>query len=365
MPTDALAPLSTIGILGGGQLGRMLASAAAELGFRTHIFCPEEDCPAGQVANELTVADYDDEAALEKFASVIDVATYEFENVPDSAVAILEQVVPVRPGREPLAVAQDRLAEKKFLNRIGVATAPFAKVDSGEDMAEAAERVGLPGILKTRRFGYDGKGQVKIDPQTDQSDAFKSIGAAPAILEGFVPFERELSVIIARGVNGDVAAFDAAENEHRNHILWRSHVPGDIPAEQSRKVGEIATAIIEALDYVGVLGVEFFALADGKLLVNEIAPRVHNSGHWTQDAAYVSQFEQHIRAVAGWPLGDPARHSDVVMENLIGDDAESWDLLASEAQTRIHLYGKSEARPGRKMGHVNRTAPLGHGIELD
>jgi len=357
MPSDALAPLSTIGILGGGQLGRMLASAAAELGFATHIYCPEADCPAAQVANALTIADYDDEAALSKFAKLIDVATYEFENVPDSAVSILENFVPVRPGRKPLAVAQDRLTEKKFLNRIGVATAPFAKVDRAEDMAEAAELVGLPGILKTRRFGYDGKGQVKVDPQTDQSEAFKSIGAAPSILEGFVPFERELSVIIARGVNGDVGAFDAAENEHRNHILWRSHVPGAIPAAQSKKAGEIATAIIEALDYVGVLGVEFFALPGGELLVNEIAPRVHNSGHWTQDAAYVSQFEQHIRAVAGWPLGDPARHSDVVMENLIGDDAESWDLLASEPNTRIHMYGKAEARPGRKMGHVNRTAP--------
>lgn len=357
MPSDALAPLSTIGILGGGQLGRMLAIAAAELGFRTRIFCPEADCPAGQVANELTVADYDDEAALSKFAAAIDVATYEFENVPDRAVAILEKSVPVRPGREPLAVAQDRLAEKKFLNRIGVATAPFAKVDSAEDMAKAAELVGLPGILKTRRFGYDGKGQVKIDPQTDQSAAFKSIGAAPSILEGFVPFECELSVIIARGVNGDVAAYDAAENEHRNHILWRSHVPGAIPGDVSVKAGEIATAIIEALDYVGVLGVEFFALPGGKLLVNEIAPRVHNSGHWTQDAAYVSQFEQHIRAVAGWPLGDPVRHSDVVMENLIGDDADSWDLLTSEPSTHIHMYGKAEARPGRKMGHVNRTSP--------
>jgi 5-(carboxyamino)imidazole ribonucleotide synthase len=232
-------------------------------------------------------------------------------------------------------------------------------------MAAAADHVGLPAVLKTRRFGYDGKGQVKIDPQTDQSDAFASIGAAPSILEGFVPFERELSVIIARGVNGDVAAFDAAENEHRNHSLWRSYVPGDIPAEQSKKAGEISTAIIEALDYVGVLGVEFFAMADGELLVNEIAPRVHNSGHWTQDASYVSQFEQHIRAVAGWPLGDPARHSDVCMENLIGDDVEAWDLIASEPQTRIHLYGKSEARPGRKMGHVNRTAPMGKGTKLD
>jgi len=357
MPTDALPPRSTIGILGGGQLGRMLAIAAAELGFRTHIFCPDEHSPAAQVANDLTIADYTNETALAAFAGEIEVATYEFENVPDSAVAILEKSVPVRPGREPLAVAQDRLAEKKFLNRIGVKTAPFAKVDSPADIADAAAQTGLPAILKTRRFGYDGKGQTKIDPDTDQSAAFGTIGAAPAILEGFVPFERELSVIIARDINGAVAAYDAAENEHRNHILWRSHVPGNIPAGQSVRAGEIATAIIEALDYVGVLGVEFFALSDGELLVNEIAPRVHNSGHWTQDGAHVSQFEQQIRAVAGWPLGDPARHSDVVMENLIGEDVESWDLLSAEPHTHIHLYGKSEARAGRKMGHVNRTAP--------
>lgn len=365
MSDSPLAPLSTIGILGGGQLGRMLAMAAAELGFRTHIFCPDPDCPAAQVANQLTVAAYDDEAALKEFAGAIDVATYEFENVPDGAAAALEAFVPVRPGRQPLAVAQDRLAEKKFLGRIGVGTAPYAPVDSAQDLAHAAERAGLPGILKTRRFGYDGKGQVKIDPQTDQSAAFADIGAVPAILEGFVAFERELSVIIARGVNGDVAAFDAAENDHRNHILWRSHVPGNIPEEQAAEAGAIATKIIEALDYIGVLGVEFFARPDGTLLVNEIAPRVHNSGHWTHDACHVSQFEQHIRAVAGWPLGDPARHSDVVMENLIGDEVDSWDLLASEPRTHLHLYGKSKARPGRKMGHVNRTAPLGEPIKLD
>jgi len=365
MPNAALPPLSTIGILGGGQLGRMLAISAAELGFRTHIFCPEADCPAGQVANELTVSAYDDEAALKTFAGAIDVATYEFENVPDSAVSVLENSVPVRPGRKPLAVAQDRFEEKRFLNRIGVKTAPFAKVDTATDIADAANETGLPAILKTRRFGYDGKGQVKIDPDTDHNKVFAAIGEAPAILEGFAPFERELSVIIACGVNGDVAAYDAAENEHRNHILWRSHVPGAIPADQSAKAGEIATSIIEALDYVGVLGVEFFALPSGDLLVNEIAPRVHNSGHWTQDAAHVSQFEQHIRAVAGWPLGDPARHADVVMENLIGDDTANWDLIAGDANAHLHLYGKSEARPGRKMGHVNVTAPLGAGVTLD
>lgn len=357
MTTNPLPPLSTIGILGGGQLGRMLAIAAAELGFKTHIYCPEADCPAAQVANQLTVAAYEDADALALFARKVDVVTYEFENVPSAAVDALELHVEVRPGRKPLAVAQDRWDEKSFLARIGIGTAPFAKVDSATDIADAAARTGLPAILKTRRFGYDGKGQAKIDPDTDQAQAFAAIGEAPAILEGFVPFERELSIIIARGVNGDVAAYDAAENEHRDHILWRSHVPGAIETGQSSEAKDIATDIVEAFDYVGVMGVEFFALPDGTLLVNEIAPRVHNSGHWTQDACYTSQFEQHIRAVAGWPLGNPVRHSNVVMENLIGDDMESWDLLNAEPGTHLHFYGKAEARPGRKMGHVNRTKP--------
>ena len=358
MSDTPLPPLSTIGILGGGQLGRMLAMAAAELGFKTHIYCPEEDCPAAQVANLVTIAAYEDAGALAKFADTVDVVTYEFENVPDATVSTLEAHVAVRPGRKPLAVAQDRLDEKQFLNRIGVTTAPFAKVDAATDMSAAAEITVLPAILKTRRFGYDGKGQVRIDPQTDHKSAFDAIGNAEAILEGFVDFEFELSIIIARGINGDVAAYDAAENEHRDHILWRSHVPGTIPDKQSAAAKEIATSIVEALDYVGVMGVEFFALRDGGLMVNEIAPRVHNSGHWTQDACAISQFEQHIRAVAGWPLGDPSRHSDAQMENLIGDDMAEWDLLAGEPDTHLHFYGKAEARPGRKMGHVTRCYPL-------
>lgn len=365
MRTGALPPLSTIGILGGGQLGRMLAQAAAELGFRTHIFCPEQNCPAAQVANKITVAAYHDKDALADFADAIDVATYEFENVPDSAVALIQARVPVRPGCDPLRISQDRLDEKKFLNRIGVKTAPFAPVDQAADITDAAELTGLPAILKTRRLGYDGKGQSRIDPQTDHKQAFSTIGETASILEGFIAFERELSIIIARGVNGDVAAYDAAENEHRNHILWRSCVPGAIPEAQSARAKEIATRIIEALDYVGVMGVEFFALQDGTLLVNEFAPRVHNSGHWTQDACHVSQFEQHIRAIAGWALGSPARHCNAVMENLIGDDVDSWDLLSAEPDTNIHLYGKSDARPGRKMGHVTRTAPLGGGGKAD
>ena len=356
MSDQPLPPLSTIGILGGGQLGRMLAMAAAELGFRTHIYCPEEDCPAAQVSNQVTVANYDDTDALARFTEAVDVVTYEFENVPDSTVDALEAHVVVRPGRKPLAVAQDRYDEKQFLNRIGVATAPFAKVGSADDICVAAEQTGIPAILKTRRFGYDGKGQVRIDPDTDHAQAFEAIGKAPAILEGFVPFERELSIIIARGINGDVAAYDAAENEHKDHILWRSHVPGNIPGAQSETAKEMATRIAEALDYVGVMGVEFFALKAGELLVNEIAPRVHNSGHWTQDACAISQFEQHIRGIAGWPLGDPKRHSDAQMENLIGDDMDEWDLLAAEPDTHLHFYGKTEVRPGRKMGHLTRLS---------
>ncbi len=358
MRTEAFPPLSTIGILGGGQLGRMLAQAAAELGFRTHIFCPEENCPAAQVASHVTTAAYDDEAALARFAEAIDVATYEFENVPESAIALLEARMPVRPGRKALSISQDRLAEKKFLNRIGAGTTSFAAVGQAADIVGAAEVTGLPAILKTRRLGYDGKGQARIDPGTDHGEAFTAMGEVPCIVEGFVAFERELSIIIARGMNGDVAAYDAAENEHRDHILWRSHVPGAIPAAQSAQAKEIATKIVESLDYVGVMGVEFFALKDGALLVNEFAPRVHNSGHWTQDACAVSQFEQHIRAAMGWPLGSPARHSNACMENLIGNDVESWDLFAAEPDAHIHLYGKTDARPGRKMGHVTRLAPL-------
>ncbi len=356
MTTRPLPPLSTIGILGGGQLGRMLAIAAAEMGFRTHIFCPEDDAPAFQVASAYTVATYDDTEALSAFAAAIDTCTYEFENVPEAAVRQIAATVPVRPDANALAVAQDRLAEKRFMNRIGVATARFETVDSADDIASAAHHTGLPGILKTRRMGYDGKGQTTISETTDHKAALELLGGAPSILEQRIPFERELSVIIARGVNGDIATYDPAENEHRDHILWHSHVPGNIPAGQASEARAIAEQIAEALDYVGVMGVEFFANADGTLLVNEIAPRVHNSGHWTQDAAYTCQFTQHIRAVAGWPLAEATRHSDVVMENLIGDDVESWDLIASEPNAHVHFYGKRDARPGRKMGHVNRLS---------
>jgi 5-(carboxyamino)imidazole ribonucleotide synthase len=359
-PSSApLAPGARIGILGGGQLGRMLAVSAAELGFNCHIYCPEENPPAGEVAASTTCAAYEDEAALTRFAESVDVVTYEFENVPEKAAALLEAHVPVRPGPLALATAQDRLTEKTFLREAGIATAPFAAVSSLEDLKQAVETIGRPSILKTRRFGYDGKGQVKIEGDTDLAAAFEEIGKQPAILEGFVPFTREISVIVARGTDGGIAAYDPGENIHKNHILHTTTVPAAIGETTAAEAMEIARKLIGALSYIGVMGVEMFHLeTEGALVVNEIAPRVHNSGHWTQDGCAVSQFEQHIRAITGWPLGDPARHADTQMLNLIGDDAHNWQAFAQDAKCHVHLYGKKEARPGRKMGHVNRIRAL-------
>lgn len=358
-PQDApLPPGSRIGILGGGQLGRMLAVAAAELGFSCHIYCPERNPPAGDVAAAVTTAPYEDDEALAAFADSVDVVTYEFENVSEHAAAVLTAHVPVRPGARALATAQDRLAEKTFLQEAGIATAPFAKVDTLDDLERAADTLGRPSILKTRRFGYDGKGQVKIDESTDLKNAFAEIGGQPAILEGFVPFTREISVIVARAVDGSTAAYDPGENVHKNHILHTTTVPAAIAPPTAQAALEIAQKLVTALDYVGIMGVEMFHMdGDSTLIVNEFAPRVHNSGHWTQDGCAVSQFEQHIRAVAGWTLGNPARHADTVMTNLIGHDADNWLALASEPGTRLHLYGKKESRPGRKMGHINRLKP--------
>jgi len=355
-----LPPNSVIGILGGGQLGRMLALAAARLGLRCHIYAPEADSPAFQVAAAHTCAAYDDRDALEAFASVIDVVTYEFENVPAETAAILSRLKPLAPGAEALATSQDRLIEKTFLTRIGLETAPFAAVDDEAGLERAVARIGLPAILKTRRFGYDGKGQTAIKADTALAAAWTQIGARPAILEGFVAFEKEVSVIAARGWDSAIAVYDVPENRHANHILHQSIVPAAIATETAAAAREIAARITAALDYVGVIGVElFFARSQGaeRLIVNEIAPRVHNSGHWTMDACVVSQFEQHIRAVAGWPLGDPERHSDVIMTNLLGEDAENWRNLAREPRSGLHLYGKAEGRPGRKMGHINRLTP--------
>ena len=351
-----LKPGSTVGILGGGQLARMLSLAAGQLGLKCHIFAPEKDSPAFDVAAARTVAGYDDEPALAGFAASVDAITYEFENVPVAAVVFLEKLKPVRPGSKALAVAQDRLAEKQLARDLGAMTADFASVTSLMELQNAVERIGLPAILKTNRLGYDGKGQVKILVAADIAPAWAAMRDQPSILESFVSFDREVSVIAARGSDGQMACYDVTENVHRNHILHTSTVPAAVSAELAVEAVFLAQRILETLDYVGVMGVEFFVELD-VLYVNEIAPRVHNSGHWTQDACLVSQFEQHIRAVAGWPLGPTRRHSDVVMTNLLGDEINQWNSLAKAPDVAVHIYGKVEARPGRKMGHYNRLTP--------
>ncbi len=356
MAETALPPGSVIGILGGGQLGRMLALAAGQLGLRCHIYAPEADSPAFQVCDAYTIADYRDAPALVRFAETVDVITYEFENVPVEAVQILEQIKPVRPGSKALAVAQDRLNEKRMARELGAMTAEFAAVTSEAELRGAVSNIGLPGILKTTRMGYDGKGQFKLATEADIPAAWAAMKGAASIYESFISFESEISVIAARGLDGRVAAFDVTENVHRNHILHTSTVPAAVSAELEAEAVFLAQRILDTLDYVGVMGVEFFA-GDDVLYVNEIAPRVHNSGHWTQDACTVSQFEQHIRAVAGWPLGATRRHSDVVMTNLLGDEVFQWESLAAEPGVAVHVYGKTEARAGRKMGHFNRVTP--------
>jgi 5-(carboxyamino)imidazole ribonucleotide synthase len=294
--------------------------------------------------------------ALEAFAKTVDAVTYEFENVPGETGAFLEPRAVLAPSAKVLQMAQDRLSEKTFIAESGIAVAPFAAVDSEASLHLALKRIGRPSILKTRRFGYDGKGQIKIDNLVKPEAAWAGLGKVPAILEGYISFEKEISVIAARGWDGRVAVYDVPENEHRDHILYRSVVPAAIASEAAAQARDFAIKIAGAIDYVGVLGVEMF-MTDGGILVNEIAPRVHNSGHWTMDACYVSQFEQHMRAVAGWPLGDPMRHSDVIMTNLLGGEVDAWRAIAAEPRTVPHIYGKAEARVGRKMGHVNRLTP--------
>jgi 5-(carboxyamino)imidazole ribonucleotide synthase len=352
--TEPLAPGSIIGILGGGQLGRMLSVAASRLGYRCHIFDPDPAAPAAHVADRVTTAAYDDHAALTAFAADAAVITYEFENIPADALGLLSASRAIRPGVNALEISQDRLAEKTFLASLGLATAPFAPVESAPDMARAVARIGTPSILKTRRFGYDGKGQARLSGPEDAAEAYAGLSGAPAILEGMVAFEREVSVIAARGVDGHVVAYDPGENVHEGGILRSTQIPARLTDDRRREATGIAARILDALDYVGVIGVELFVTSDG-LLVNEFAPRVHNTGHWTQNGCAVDQFEQHIRAVAGWPLGAPDRFADVTMENLIGSDIDRVPVLASTPGAALHLYGKSEAREGRKMGHVNHV----------
>ncbi|HEX4078639.1 MAG TPA: 5-(carboxyamino)imidazole ribonucleotide synthase [Rhizomicrobium sp.] len=352
-----VAPGGTIGILGGGQLGRMLSLAAARLGLKTHIYSDQPHAPAFDVAAARTHAAYRLEASLAAFAQDVDVITFEFENVPSETVEFLANLKPTHPDARALAVTQDRLAEKNFLGRLGIATTRYAGAGNSAEARAALAEIGTPAILKTRRFGYDGKGQVHIANDNELGSAFENIRHAPAILEHLVDFTCECSLVAARSADGSFAAYDPPENVHREQILRRSQVPSRLTPAQCAEVTAIARTIADALAYVGVLTVEFFVTKDGGLLVNEIAPRVHNSGHWTLEACAVSQFEQHIRAVAGWPLGDPSRHCDAEMVNLIGAEAEDWKLLSAQP-VALHLYGKQEIRPGRKMGHFTRLSPL-------
>jgi 5-(carboxyamino)imidazole ribonucleotide synthase len=340
-----------IGVLGGGQLGRMLAVAASRLGLKAHIFEPGANPPAGHVADQVTTASYEDDAALRRFAQSVDVITYEFENIPTSALDILEQIRPIHPGRRALATSQDRLSEKEFLTGLGLKVAPYANVTTAAEAEAAAQSIGTPSILKTRRMGYDGKGQIRLKDASDMAEAWQAMQGAPSVLEGFINFSHEVSVIAARASDGQVACYDPGENVHREGILHSTTVPATLTAAQRMDAVLLAGQILNALDYVGVMGVELFVTTDG-LIVNEIAPRVHNSGHWTQNGCDICQFEQHIRAVAGWPLGDGTRHSDIRMENLIGADMDRVPELR-KTNAALHLYGKSEVKPGRKMGHIN------------
>jgi 5-(carboxyamino)imidazole ribonucleotide synthase len=359
-PQRALSPGSVIGIIGGGQLGRMLVLAAARLGYRCHVFSPEPDAPAMQVTDRHTLADYEDRQALLRFAEAVDVVTYEFENIPGSTAAVVADVVPVRPNAEVLAICQDRVAEKTFLTGIGVPTAPFRAVGDAGELEAALATIGRPAVLKLARLGYDGKGQVAIGGQSAAA-AWEEMragdGDPEGILEAHVDFALEISIIIARSEAGDTAAYIPVENVHENHVLRRTTAPATLDAALVVAAEAYARRIAEELGLVGILCVEMFITYDGRLLVNELAPRPHNSGHWTIDACVVSQFEQCIRAVAGLPLGSPERHADAVMENLLGDEVNRWRELLVDPAAHLHLYGKSAARPGRKMGHVTWIRP--------
>lgn len=354
-----LAPGATIGILGGGQLGRMTALAAARLGYRCHIFAPEADSPAAEVAAAFTCAPYGDEAALDRFACAVDVVTLEFENVPREAVARLARQVPTRPSAEVLAVTQDRLMEKQLVRELGLGVTRFLPIERPDDIAPAAHELGLPLVLKTRRLGYDGKGQFVLRAGTDVDAAWRALGGAPAIAEAMVDFESELSVIVARWPDGTTRSYVPVTNRHREGILRRTLAPALVPPAARAEALVTAERIAVALAVEGLLAVEMFACRDGSLLVNELAPRPHNSGHWTIDACHCSQFEQLVRAICALPPGPTARFADAVMDNLIGDEVESWREYLAEPGCRLHLYGKREVRPGRKMGHVTRLLPLG------
>ncbi|MFD0986473.1 5-(carboxyamino)imidazole ribonucleotide synthase [Methyloligella solikamskensis] len=357
--SEMLPPGGTIGILGGGQLGRMLSVAASRLGLKVHIYADGPDSPAGQFAAETVIGAYDDEAKIAEFAKGVDVITCEFENVSAGALDAAAKGARVAPPARAFAITQDRLLEKQFVEELGIPVAPFVAVDTADDLRKAVEKLGTPALLKTRRFGYDGKGQVVVRKVNDAEAAMEEIGGQPAILEGFVKFDREVSVVVARALDGTLGFYDVAENHHQDGILSSSRIPANITGNCTYKAREIAGKIASALEHVGVLCVEMFHCegdAD-ELVVNEIAPRVHNSGHWTIDGCQASQFENHIRAIAGWPLGPTGRHSDAVMTNLIGHDVDRWPKLAADERVALHLYGKAETRPGRKMGHFTKISP--------
>lgn len=355
--TKRLPPGSTIGIFGGGQLGRMTAMAAARLGYKCHIYAPESDIPASQVSAATTRAPYDDAAALEAFARSVDVVTLEFENIPVEAVNSVATITAVHPGAGVLEICQDRIREKSFLNGIGIGTAPWAEVTDIESLRAAEAKIGRPAVLKSARLGYDGKGQAALRDGDDAAGILASVGAESCILEGFVDFALEVSVMVARGQDGETATWPAVENRHVNHILDTTIAPADISVAVAAKAGKIARHIAGEIGLIGVMGVEMFVTRDEDVLVNEMAPRPHNSGHWTIDACPASQFEQLARIVCGLPLGSTDRHSDAEMKNLIGDEADAWPEILAEPGAYLHLYGKAESRPGRKMGHVTRLKP--------
>jgi 5-(carboxyamino)imidazole ribonucleotide synthase len=359
MANFPLPPGSTIGVLGGGQLGRMLAEAASRLGFDVVVLERDADSPAGRVAVRTLVGAYDDAEALTALAAAADVVTYEFENVPAASLELLASLgAEVAPGPKALSAAQDRVDEKTFLNAQGVATVAFAAAATAAEAVAAVAKIGTPCLMKTRREGYDGKGQRWVEQPGAAEAAFQALGERPVIVEAPADFVRELSVIAARGRDGAIVCYPLAENYHENGVLRRTLAPARASALAAEQAERIAVKVLSGLDYIGVVGIELFELADGRLLVNEIAPRVHNTGHWTQDGCEVDQFEQHIRAVAGWPLAQARVVAQVEMLNLLGDEVDAWPKFAAEPETRLHLYGKREAKPGRKMGHINRVKPL-------
>lgn len=356
--SSPLEPGATVGVFGGGQLGRLLAIAAAKLGLKCRIFCEKADAPAFDVASSHVCAPYQDDVAVEEFAAQCDVITFEFENVPADALRLAAAQSSVFPPPEALRTTQDRLSEKTLMDQLSIPVAPYSSIDSLSELEAAAKTIGRPAILKTRRFGYDGKGQVRLDGNSDLAASYRAIGESPAILEGFVEFTTEVSIVAARSRDGEMVFYDLAENRHENQILAETKVPATVDAEVVSLARDTAAKVGDALDYTGVLAIEFFHCSGNEpLLVNEIAPRVHNSGHWTLDGCSVSQFENHIRAIAGWPLGSTERHCDATMTNLIGADVDAWPTYAAQPGLSLYLYGKREARAGRKMGHFTRLKP--------